>query len=108
MMAFLDRRGYWHDLAVTQRVARDAAERAVDPIGRASPHSHLGRADSLLGWYPAAAEHFDRALEDLRAARRPVGQATHTSIWSGFSSGRATTARRCATHTKRSGYPGHG
>jgi DNA-binding SARP family transcriptional activator/tetratricopeptide (TPR) repeat protein len=75
MAAYLDRRGHWHDLAVTQRLALDAAQRAADPIGMARAHAYHGRADSLLGLYPAAAQHFRLALEIFGQLGDPVGQA---------------------------------
>jgi DNA-binding SARP family transcriptional activator/tetratricopeptide (TPR) repeat protein len=75
LATFLDRRGHWHDLAATQRVARDAAERAADPTGRAMAHAGLGRADSMRGRYAAAAEHFGHALEIFGQLGDRVGQA---------------------------------
>jgi tetratricopeptide (TPR) repeat protein len=75
LATFLDRRGHWHDLAATQRVARDAAKRAADPNGRAIAHAGAGRAESMLGRYAAAAEHFGQALEIFKQLGDRVGQA---------------------------------
>jgi DNA-binding SARP family transcriptional activator/tetratricopeptide (TPR) repeat protein len=59
---FLLRRGYWHDLAETQRMALEVATRAGDPAGQALAHHGLGRAMALVGSLPQAQAHLSRAL----------------------------------------------
>ena len=66
---FLLRRGFWHDLAQTQRTALDVATRRGDLTGQARAHHGLGRACALLGSMPEAQAHLSRALQLLRAAR---------------------------------------
>ena len=58
---FLLRRGYWHDLAETQRTALEVATRGCDLAGQARAHHGLGRACALLGSLPQAQAHLSRA-----------------------------------------------
>jgi tetratricopeptide (TPR) repeat protein len=63
---FLLRRGYWHDLAQTQRTALEVATRGGDPAGQARAHHGLGRASALLGFLTQALTHLSRALDLYR------------------------------------------
>jgi DNA-binding SARP family transcriptional activator len=60
---FLLRRGYWHDLASTQRTALSVASRAGDLAGQARCHHALGRVCALLGSLPRGRSHLTQALD---------------------------------------------
>jgi DNA-binding SARP family transcriptional activator len=60
---FLLRRGYWHDLAQTQRTALEVATRGGDLTAQARAHHGLGRACALLGFLTQAQTHLSRALD---------------------------------------------
>jgi len=73
VMTFLDRRGYWHALELTQRLALEAAERLGDVAASAQAHRSLARAYGRLGRY-------DEALSQLRKALAiSTGLADHTT-----------------------------
>jgi DNA-binding SARP family transcriptional activator len=82
---FLLRRGYWHDLAQTQRTALEVATRGGDLAGQARAHHGLGRASALLGFLTRALTHLSRALEgyqrlDDRLAAARVHIDTGTAL----------------------------
>jgi DNA-binding SARP family transcriptional activator/tetratricopeptide (TPR) repeat protein len=60
---FLLRRGYWHDLASTQRTALYVATRAGDLAGQARCHHALGRVCALLNSLPQGRSHLTQALD---------------------------------------------
>lgn len=75
LTTFLDRQGHWHDWAMTQRLALEAAERLRDESGVARAHGALARALTRLHQYADAHAHFTRAAELFSALGEPVGQA---------------------------------
>ncbi|MET8143917.1 BTAD domain-containing putative transcriptional regulator [Sphaerisporangium sp. NPDC005288] len=74
---FLGRRGHWHDLAASHRVALKAAQRLGDRTGMAHAHRGLSRAAAHLGRHDEAMLHLDRALELFADTGDVVAQA-HT------------------------------
>ncbi|MFC4533535.1 AfsR/SARP family transcriptional regulator [Sphaerisporangium dianthi] len=78
---FLGRRGHWHDLAASHRVALKAAQRIGDRTGMAHAHRGLARASADLGRHDEAMLHLDRALELFASAGDGVAQAhTHRNL----------------------------
>jgi DNA-binding SARP family transcriptional activator/Flp pilus assembly protein TadD len=75
MFVFLHRRGHWHDRAVTQQAALDAARRLGDRTEQARAHRNLAAAAADLGRFDDADLHLRRALELSGAAGDPLGQA---------------------------------
>src|SRR5216683_562954 len=81
LVPYLDRRGYAHDYAATQRTALAAALRLDDPAAQACAHRYLGRARALLGGYDDARAHLRHALGLHRQLGDRVGQArAHDSL----------------------------
>jgi tetratricopeptide (TPR) repeat protein len=90
MRNFLDRQGYWHDWARTQRAALAAAARLADRAGQAHAHRNIGRACLRLGRYDDARGHLRHGLELYRQLGHHYGQArTHFEIaWAAERQGR--------------------
>jgi tetratricopeptide (TPR) repeat protein len=85
---FLLRRGYWHDLAQTQRTALEVAIRSDDLTGQARAHHGLGRACALLGSLSAAQSHLSQALEGYqRLGDRMATARAHIDTGTAFSEG---------------------
>jgi DNA-binding SARP family transcriptional activator/tetratricopeptide (TPR) repeat protein len=63
---FLDREGHWHDLAVSQQSALDAAGRAGDRVGLAHAHHGLAMACLRLRSYDEGRGHATQAIEAFR------------------------------------------
>ncbi len=82
---FLLRRGYWHDLAETQRTALDVATRGGDLTGQARAHHGLGRACALLGSLPEARTHLSRARQLYEQVGDVTAEArTHIDMSTAF------------------------
>ena len=82
---FLLRRGYWHDLAETQRTALDVATRGGDLTGQARAHHGLGRACALLGSLPEARTHLSRAQQLYERVGDATAEArTHIDMSTAF------------------------
>ncbi|MDX3639701.1 ATP-binding protein [Streptomyces sp. MB09-02B] len=64
---FLDRRGHWHDQVTAQTLARAAAERLDDPLGRAWTSRNLAHACTRLGRYDDAFRHFQTSVNEFAA-----------------------------------------
>jgi DNA-binding SARP family transcriptional activator/tetratricopeptide (TPR) repeat protein len=62
LVDFLDRHGYWRDLASVQQTALAAATRSADIEGQAHTHHYLGLACIRFGSYAAADHHLRSAL----------------------------------------------
>jgi DNA-binding SARP family transcriptional activator/tetratricopeptide (TPR) repeat protein len=75
LFVFQHRRGHWHDRAMTQQAALDAARRLGDPTEQARAHRNLGTAAADLGRFDEAHLHLRRALELAGAAGDPDRQA---------------------------------
>jgi DNA-binding SARP family transcriptional activator/tetratricopeptide (TPR) repeat protein len=79
LFVFLHRQGHWHDRAVTQHAALDAARWLGDRGAQARAHRYLGSADADLGRYDDAQRHLGRALELSQQAGDTAGEAwTHS------------------------------
>jgi DNA-binding SARP family transcriptional activator/tetratricopeptide (TPR) repeat protein len=78
---YLDRRGHWHDLAATQRIALGAALRLADRVGQAHAHNGLGAAYTRLTHYGDARTHYEQALDLFSELGDHSGQAhTHRGL----------------------------
>jgi DNA-binding SARP family transcriptional activator/tetratricopeptide (TPR) repeat protein len=97
---FLEQRGHWHEWAVAQTAALDAAQRADDPIGRARAHHGLGRALSSMGSYPEATSHLTHALGGYQAQGDRVAEA-HVYLNLGFVYDRQGRDLEALGHTQR-------
>jgi DNA-binding SARP family transcriptional activator/Tfp pilus assembly protein PilF len=75
LTTFLDRNGYWRQLAEVQTTALAGAERQGDPAGQASAHRSLGLAEDRLGRLDSAREHYARALDLFAALGDDAGVA---------------------------------
>jgi tetratricopeptide (TPR) repeat protein len=81
LVSFLDRRGYWGDLAGTQHLALGAVERLGDQAAAAHAHRSLARAYARTGRYPEALEHLRAALTVSEQVDDRTGQArTHLNL----------------------------
>ncbi|MEN3356993.1 MAG: hypothetical protein V7637_975 [Mycobacteriales bacterium] len=76
---FLDRRGYWHDLATAWQAALAAADRLADPNAQAYALRLLAWADTFVGRTAAAQAHLERAL-DLYAQAGDLAGQTHAHL----------------------------
>lgn len=76
MWNFLDRRGSWHELLTTQRIALAAAVRRDDATGQAFAHRAIARACAGLDRIDEACEHYEHALDRSSAAGDHLGRAT--------------------------------
>ncbi|MEU0818067.1 AfsR/SARP family transcriptional regulator [Streptomyces mirabilis] len=78
---FFDRRGAWHDWAVVEQTALDAAERLGDPAMKARGLRALARAEGRLGLHDRSRPRLERALELFTGLGDAVGRAdTHRSL----------------------------
>ena len=98
---FLLRRGYWHDLAETQRTALDVATRGGDLAGQARAHHGLGRACALLGSLPQAQAHLSRALDLYERLSDATAEARTDIDMIPRSPGTAALTRRLLTRNGR-------
>jgi DNA-binding SARP family transcriptional activator/tetratricopeptide (TPR) repeat protein len=81
LAVFLDRQGYWHDLAAIQQAAIDAARRMTDRHGQARAHRSLAQAYAQLGRYDEAEAQFQHALGLSRELGDVKGEAgTHFNL----------------------------
>lgn len=81
LRTFLDRRGHWRDLAVTQRAALDSARHLADRGEQARAHRGIARALTRLGRCREAGTHLQRALNLDAELSDYAGQAyTHISF----------------------------
>ena len=71
---FLDRQGFWHDQAKTQRAALAAATRLGNAQLQAHAHRNLARACAQLGGLDEAKAHLQRALDQYGQAGDLAGQ----------------------------------
>jgi DNA-binding SARP family transcriptional activator/tetratricopeptide (TPR) repeat protein len=87
---FFDRKGHWHDLAVTHETALAAARRLADRRAEATLHRARGRAHAPHGRYAQAHAHLGRAVYLYGELGDAVGQAhTHRAIaWVSSQQGR--------------------
>jgi tetratricopeptide (TPR) repeat protein/transcriptional regulator with XRE-family HTH domain len=75
----LRRGGRWHELAGSQRIALEAAQRLADPARQAHAHRKLGSACASLGWYADAHAHLEQALDRFGELGDDAGRA-HTQL----------------------------
>ncbi|MFK3983753.1 AfsR/SARP family transcriptional regulator [Micromonospora sp. NPDC050397] len=75
LTTFLDRRGHWHEQAVVQRAALQAARRLRDRDAQARALRNLSVAGLRLGQDDAARAHLRHALRLYRVLDDRVGQA---------------------------------
>ncbi|HVX43693.1 MAG TPA: BTAD domain-containing putative transcriptional regulator [Mycobacteriales bacterium] len=61
LVDYLQRRGRWHDMVTTQRIALKAAYRSLDPIAQAMSHRYLARRTECIS-VEESRRHLDRAL----------------------------------------------
>ena len=81
LMTYLDRRGYWHDLGATQRLALAAANQAGDRAAGAHVRRSLARAYGRTGRYDEALEQLTAALTDSTELGDRTAQArTHLNL----------------------------
>jgi tetratricopeptide (TPR) repeat protein len=81
LTTFLDRRGDWHDQAVTGRAAVTAAHRLANLPAQAFAHRSIAHAYTRLGRFDDAHIYLQRALDLYRRAGDQVGQArAHLNI----------------------------
>jgi tetratricopeptide (TPR) repeat protein len=95
---YLNREGYWHDLAALGRAALAAAEQADDGLGRAHAHASIGVANLRVGCYRTARSHLLRASSLFGEAGATAWQArNHLTLGVLFDrQGRHDKARRQA------------
>jgi DNA-binding SARP family transcriptional activator/tetratricopeptide (TPR) repeat protein len=74
MATFLDRRGYPHDYAATQRIALAAACRLADRAAQAQAHRNLGNVSVRLGAHQEARSQYGQALELYRQLGDQAGE----------------------------------
>ncbi|MER7418964.1 BTAD domain-containing putative transcriptional regulator [Micromonospora peucetia] len=75
MTTFLDRRGHWHDQAIVQQLALEAACRVRDRDGQARAHRNISIAHLRRGLHGEAREHLWCAVRLYRGLGDQVGQA---------------------------------
>ncbi|MEV0322481.1 AfsR/SARP family transcriptional regulator [Streptomyces sp. NPDC050658] len=81
LTTFLDRQGYWQELAATQATALEAARRQGDVAGQAYAHRGLGLAHDRLDRPEDARAHYLRALDLFGDLGNRAGQArTHQHL----------------------------
>ncbi len=97
---FFLRRGYWHDLAGTQRTALSVATRTGDLAGQARSHHALGRACALLSSLPEARSHLSQALDLYERLGDRTGGA-RASIDMGFALAQHGCYREALGHAER-------
>lgn len=72
---FLDRQGHWGDLILTQSIVYEHAERLGDHEVQARASRLLGRANTQLGAFAAAQEHYQRACQLYVESSDRAGEA---------------------------------
>ena len=81
LTTFLDRHGYWQELACAHQIALDAADRENARTGQANAHRGLGLAQDRLGDRDRAREHYLLALMLFAATGEHTGLArTHQHL----------------------------
>jgi tetratricopeptide (TPR) repeat protein/transcriptional regulator with XRE-family HTH domain len=75
MTEFLDRRGYWHEWAATQRSALAAATRLGDMAGQAAAHRAIATACVRLTDYEQARSHLNACMGLHRELGDRAGEA---------------------------------
>jgi len=75
LWTYFDRRGQWHHLAATQRIALDASRRLADETAQAHAHRLLGLAYTRLVRNDDADTHLRQALQLYGAIGDYTGQA---------------------------------
>ncbi|SCL58233.1 AfsR/SARP family transcriptional regulator [Micromonospora peucetia] len=75
MTTFLDRRGHWHDQAIVQQLALEAANRVRDRDGQARAHRNISIAHLRRGLHGEARDHLWHAVRLYRGLGDQVGQA---------------------------------
>jgi tetratricopeptide (TPR) repeat protein len=81
LWTFFDRRGHWHHLATTQRLALAAGVRTGERFDQAEAHRGLARALTRQGSYDDAAHHLCEALQLYGELDDLNGQAqTHIGL----------------------------
>jgi tetratricopeptide (TPR) repeat protein len=75
LWTFLDRRGYWHDLATIGQAGRTAADLVADSTGAAVTNRLLSCAAMRLDRYDEAHAYLHRALDLYRAGGDRAGEA---------------------------------
>jgi len=81
MHDYLERLGYWHEVAVIQRAAVEAAERTADLTSQALAHRLLARAYRQLDRYGDARAQLRHALDKYERSGHHLGRAhTHHTL----------------------------
>jgi DNA-binding SARP family transcriptional activator/tetratricopeptide (TPR) repeat protein len=75
MEPFFRQRGFWHDFAIAQRTALDAAERTRDIAGQAHMHRGLGREYAILGSFEEGQAHLSHAIAGFQKLGYRTDQA---------------------------------
>ncbi|MFG2051986.1 BTAD domain-containing putative transcriptional regulator [Micromonospora sp. NPDC048935] len=75
MTTFLDRCGRWHDQAIVQQLALEAARRVSDRDGEARAHRNISIALLRRGLHGEARDHLWHAVRLYRGLGDQVGQA---------------------------------
>ncbi|MEU6074697.1 BTAD domain-containing putative transcriptional regulator [Micromonospora sp. NPDC047074] len=75
MTTYLDRRGHWHDQAIVQQLALEAARRVRDRDGQARAHRNISIAHLRRGRHGEASDHLWHAVRLYRGLGDQVGQA---------------------------------
>ncbi|MDG4809441.1 BTAD domain-containing putative transcriptional regulator [Micromonospora sp. WMMD1120] len=75
MTTFLDRSGRWHDQAIVQQLALEAAGRIRDRDGQARAHRNISIARLRRGLHGEARDHLWHAVRLYRDLADQVGQA---------------------------------
>jgi DNA-binding SARP family transcriptional activator/tetratricopeptide (TPR) repeat protein len=75
LLTYLDRRGYWRELAHVYQIGLDAAIRQDDLVGQAHAYRGVARAHTRLKRYDEAHTQLRHALDRYRQLGDLVGQA---------------------------------
>ncbi|MEV1071552.1 AfsR/SARP family transcriptional regulator [Micromonospora parva] len=75
LTTFLDRCGRWHDQAIVQQLALEAARRVGDRDGQARAHRNISIAHLRRGLHGEARDHLWHAVRLYRGLGDQVGQA---------------------------------
>ena len=79
LSAFIQEEGPWDQITALHRAAIQVATDRGDLPGEAGAQWELGRVLNLVGDYPAAAMHLERALAVWKQLGNPIGQAN--ALW---------------------------